>query len=235
MPKANRLLLKLSGEALQEGAESISVPFLEDVARTLIQAQASGKEIGIVLGGGNLFRGSRHPKASLLKRTTLDQMGMLGTLINGLALRDVLSAMGQSCLLVSALPLSGIVSPFDREAVLNALDKKKIVIFVGGTGHPYFSTDTASALRALEIEASLILKATQVKGVYAEDPKKNPDAQWYPSLSFDQAIREDLKVMDQSAFMLCKEHRLPIRVFALNPLENLAKALALESIGSLIE
>ena len=210
-----RILLKLSGEALT-GAEDYGIDpkILDTMALEIGQLIGIGVQVGLVLGGGNLFRGAVLSAAGL-ERVTGDQMGMLATLMNALAMRDALERAGIATRLMSAIPMSGVVDHYDRRKAIRALGNGDVVIFAAGTGNPLFTTDSAACLRAIEVEADLMLKATKVDGVYSADPMQDENAEKYASMSFDEVLQRQLRVMDHTAILLCRDHRLPVRVFAL--------------------
>ncbi len=211
--KYHRILLKISGEALQ-GPEAFGLhaPTLASLARQIRAVYDLGVEIGLVVGGGNIFRGAQIANAQI-DRVTKDQMGMMGTLINGLALRDVLMAHGMPAMLMSAVPVLEVAHPVDAMRAREALADRRLVIFAGGTGNPFVTTDTAAALRGVEIAADAVLKATRVDGIYSDDPVRYPDAERFERLSYDEVIARGLQVMDLSAFALCREQNMPIVVF----------------------
>lgn len=210
--KYKRILLKLSGESLMgDGSELYDKFTIDHIASQIEQVYNSGVEIAITIGGGNIFRGI-NAEAFGLDRTNADYMGMLATIMNGIALKDFLAHHGLKTKVYSALAVGNIVDNYNREKVLQSLAKKEIVIFVAGTGNPFFSTDSGAALRALEIKADLLIKATKVDGVYDSDPFKNSHAKKYQQVSFDEVITKDLKVMDLTAFDLCKNHKINIDV-----------------------
>ncbi len=212
-PKYKRILLKLSGEALQ-GDQSFGIDpkVLDRMALEIGQLVGIGVQVGLVIGGGNLFRGAELSEAGL-DRVTGDHMGMLATVMNALAMRDALERSNIKCRVMSAIPMSGIVEHYDRRRADRHLDGGDVVIFSAGTGNPFFTTDSAACLRGIEIGADIVLKATNVDGVYDSDPKKNPDAVKYQSLSYDEVIERRLGVMDLTAFCLARDHEMPIRVF----------------------
>ncbi len=235
-PRYKRILLKLSGEALQGGGDRCIDPItLDMVVKELLTIPNSGKQLAIVIGGGNIFRGLSGA-AECLHRTTGDHMGMLATVINGLALQDGLICKKHEPELFSAFSVEGIVKPYDRRAALKNLEEDKIVILTGGTGRPFFTTDTAAALRALELGCDVLLKASNVDGIYDDDPDTNPDARRYDKLTFDEAIHKQLKIMDITAFSLCWENKLPIVVFDIRVPGNLKKVLAGDmSVGTIVK
>ena len=223
-PKFNRILLKLSGEALAGGMDfGIDPKVLDGLALEIGQLVGVGVQVGIVIGGGNLFRGAALHQAGL-DRVAGDHMGMLATVMNGLAVRDALERSNIDSRLMSAIPMSGIVDHYDRRHAVRHLKNGEVVIFAGGTGNPFFTTDTAACLRGIEIGADVVLKATKVDGVYTSDPMKNPDAKKYDSLSYEEVLEKKLGVMDLTAICLCQDHNLPVRVF------NMSKQGALVSL-----
>lgn len=225
-----RVLLKLSGELFGDVTTSSQSQALLNVVEQIQTLQSAGVEIAIVVGGGNIYRG----RAGVITRETGDYMGMYATVINGLVLSDLLSSRNIPNVLQSALPNYPAIEPVVPARAREALSAKKVVIFCGGTGHPFFSTDTASALRAVEIHADVILKATKVDGVYDADPVKNPQAKRLTNLTFDDVIQRNLQVMDPEAFCICREHNIQILVFSMNQNSSIVRAVQGESIGSLI-
>ncbi len=190
-------------------------------------------QIGVVVGGGNIWRGGRD-QGLKLDRVIADNMGMLATIINALALQDALEQVDVHTRVLSAVEVSKVAEPFIRRRAIRHLEKGRVVIFAAGTGNPYFSTDTAAALRAIEIDAQMIVKGTQVDGIYSDDPKKNPKAKRFSSISYSEAIRKRLKIMDTSALALCQEHDIPVRVFDMHKQGNIRKAIHGENIGTLL-
>lgn len=227
-----RILLKLSGEALA-GAGIFDHEFLLKLSQDIAAAQKQDQEIAIVIGGGNIMRGSLN-QCDYLNRVTADQIGMLATMINALALRDALLSIGAKVELMSAFEISGLFPPVDPIIAKQFLDKKSIVIFAAGTGNPFVTTDSAASLRAMEIDADILLKATKVDGIYSMDPKKNPEADIYHYLSFNDVIEKKLEVMDLGAFEQCREHNIPIRVFNLFASGILSDALIGKAVGTLV-
>ena len=232
-----RIILKISGEALRnpENGEPIDGKILERICKELKQVCDMGIEIGLIVGGGNIFRGLTGENSRGVDRTTGDFMGMLATVINGLALMDCLEKMGVYVRVQSAIPMDEVAEPFILRRAVRHLEKDRLVIFVAGTGNPYFSTDTAAALRGSEIGADAIFKATNVDGVYDKDPKKFDDAVKYDELTFMDALKERLHVMDATAFSLCMDNNLPILVFNLHEPGSIKKAIMGEKIGTLIK
>ena len=229
-----RILLKLSGESLM-GREKygLSTEVLESYARQIKEAAATGVQIGIVIGGGNIFRGLSGVNKGF-DRVKGDQMGMLATIINSLALQSALESEGVKCKVLTSIRMEPIGEYYSKAKALEYLEAGQVVIIGGGTSNPYFSTDTASALRGVEIEADVMFKGTRVDGVYTADPEKDPTAVKFDRITFDEVYRRGLKVMDLTAFTLCKENRLPIIVFDMDTPGNLAKVLAGEQIGTLV-
>lgn len=232
--KYKRILLKLSGEALQGDKKyGIDPSRLEEYAQEIKKVSQFGVQVAIVIGGGNIFRGGQAERIGI-DRVQGDHMGMLATLINGMALQSALEKVGLFTRLLSAIPINQICEPFIRRRAVRHLEKGRIVIFGAGTGNPYFTTDSAASLRAIEIEADVVLKGTRVDGVYTSDPEKDPTATRYTSVSFEEVFNKGLNVMDMTAFTLCKENNLPIVVFDMNIAENLLKLVQGEEVGTLI-
>lgn len=230
-----RILLKLSGEALSGGTKlGIDPVVLQGLASEIIELQQMNVEIGIVIGGGNLFRGEALSKAGL-GRVTGDQMGMLATMMNALAMQDVFSNAGIKVRLMSSISMAGVIDLFDRHKAINKMKQGCVVIFAGGTGNPLVTTDSAASLRAIETKADILLKATNVNGVYSEDPHKNPNAELYSKITFAQALDKELGVMDLSAFCQCRDHNMNIRVFNINKKGALMRIVMGEQEGTLVE
>jgi uridylate kinase len=230
-----RVLLKLSGEALGTPGDcrSISSPSLTYIAKEIASGLKKGIHLSIVIGGGNIWRGARDGR--MIDRVTSDNMGMLATIINAMALQSALEHEGVSTRVQTSIEISRLAEPFIRRRALRHLEKGRVVIFAGGTGNPYFTTDTAAALRAAEINADVIFKATQVDGVYTGDPKKDPKAKLIKDITYMEAISKGLKFMDASALTLCMENNIPILVFNLHTPGNIRKALAGQRTGTLIK
>jgi len=230
-----RVVLKLSGEALREpgSTDNISPEIVEDIAMQVKAAHQTGLEIAIVVGGGNFWRGSS-ASARGMERATADHVGMLATVMNSLALQSMLEDLDVPTRVQTAIEMKNVAEPFIRRLAVRHLERGRVVVFGAGTGNPFFSTDTAAALRASEINADVILKATMVDGVYDSDPKKNPNAVRYETLSFTEAIVKGLKVMDSAAFSVCRENSKPIVVFDMQVEGNLRRALLGEPIGTLV-
>jgi len=230
-----RYLLKLSGEALAGDAEfGIDPEVVRRIGREVVATQQTGVEFGLVLGGGNLFRGAALARAGL-DRVTGDHMGMLATVMNALAFRDVLRSLGARATVLSAIPMAGMVEGYSQPRALDLIQDGHIVIFAAGTGNPFFTTDSAACLRGIEIGAAVVLKATKVDGVYTSDPHLDPTAQRFERLSYDEVISRNLQVMDMTAVCLCRDHRMPILVFDMNSPGALRRIAAGERVGTLID
>ncbi len=230
-----RVVLKLSGEAMQErGAkENISPQTVREIAERIREVRDLGVQIGVVIGGGNIWRGLSASHRGM-DRTTADYMGMLATVINGLALQSACAQIGVETRVQTAIEMKNVAEPFIRGRAIRHLELGRVVIFVAGTGNPYFSTDTTAALRASEIGAEVILKATKVDGVYDSDPKTNPGAQRYARISFSEALSKRLQVMDSTAFSLCMDNKIPIVVFGMEPATNFRDIVTGKKIGTLV-
>lgn len=227
-----RILLKLSGEALMgPDAFGYHANTMAGIVRQIDEIVALGVQVGIVVGGGNLFRGATGALSGM-DRATADAMGMLATVMNALALKDALMAAGIPAQVQTAVTISHVGEPFERDAAVRLMEAGRVVIFGGGTGNPFFTTDTAAALRAAEIGADLMLKATKVDGVYTADPKKDPSATRYETLSFDEAIARNLGVLDTAAFALCRDQKLPLQVFSIFKTGALKRVVMGESEGT---
>jgi uridylate kinase len=235
MPKYKRILLKLSGESLAgESGHGIDPIRLKEYVEQIKEIADMGVETGIVTGGGNIFRGLSGAEDGF-DRVKGDYMGMLATVINGLAIQSGLESIGASATVFTAIEMEPVGIRFSKPQVLETLVNGSIAIFTFGTGNPYFTTDTAASLRAVEIEADALLKGTRVDGVYTADPEKDPAATRYDEISFEEVIRKDLKVMDQTAFTMCRENHLPIIVFNMNEIGNLKRIVQGERLGTLIK
>lgn len=233
-PKYQRILIKLSGEALgNKSGSGICPEAIHDIAKQIQQVQALGVAVVIVVGGGNIFRGLQGSKRGI-ERATGDYMGMLATVINALALQDALEKLDVATRVQSAISMSQVAEPFIRRRAMRHLAKGRVVIFGGGTGNPYFSTDTAAALRANEIGAEVILKATKVDGIYDRDPKKHPEAKRYAKITYLEAMQKRLRIMDSTAFSLCMDNQMPIIVFDLFKPKNLRRVVMGDRIGTLV-
>lgn len=231
-PKYKRVLLKLSGEALAgEGGTGLNFDTVLRVCAAVKECRDAGAQIGIVVGGGNFWRGR---SSGQMDRTRADHMGMLATTINALALADALEQLGCEVRVQTAIAMNEIAEPYIRNRAVRHLEKGRVVVFGCGTGNPFFSTDTAAALRAAEIEADIILKASLVDGVYDSDPKTNPNAVKFDELSFTDVLNRQLKVMDSTAASLCRDNNLPILVFNLEDPQNIVRAIGGESIGTIV-
>lgn len=232
-PKYKRILLKLSGESLSTDTEVIDPTILGQYAEEIKRVHDLGVEVAIVIGGGNIFRGASAAKAGI-DRVQGDYMGMLATVINGMAVQASLEKQGLYTRMMTAIKVEAVCEPFIRRRAMRHLEKGRIVIFGAGTGNPYFTTDSTASLRAIEIEADVVLKGTRVDGVYTADPEKDPTATRYTNLSFAEAIGKGLKIMDTTAFTLCQENKVPIIVFDMNKTGNLAALVSGEDVGTLI-
>jgi uridylate kinase len=229
-----RILLKLSGETLGgENGLGVYPEAAHDIARQIIEVRELGVQVVMVIGGGNIFRGEAGSERGI-ERATGDYMGMLATVINALALQDALEKNGVPTRVQSAITMSQVAEPFIRRRAMRHLEKGRVVIFSGGTGNPYFSTDTAAALRANEIGAEVILKATKVDGIYDSDPKTNPGAHLFQRITYLEALQKRLKVMDSTAFSLCMDNRMPIIVFNMFVPHNLRRVVLGEAVGTLV-
>ncbi|MBI4063916.1 MAG: UMP kinase [Elusimicrobia bacterium] len=234
-PKYRRVVLKLSGEALLgKQTHGISTDALRRITTEIEKAYHVGAQLAIVIGGGNIWRGGSDEAASI-NRVTADNMGMLATIINSLALQDALEKRGIPTRVQSAIEVTKLAEPYIPRRAARHLEKKRVVIFAGGIGSPYFTTDTTAALRSIEIGAQVLLKATKVDGVYTDDPKKNSKAKKYSTLDFNEAISKRLKIMDTSAFTLCMDNKIAVLVFDLNVPGNIARAVRGEKVGTLIK
>jgi uridylate kinase len=229
-----RILVKLSGEALLGDAEyGIDPLMLRRVATELQEVQALGVEVAVVIGGGNIFRGAGLARSGM-DRVTADQMGMLATVMNALAMQDAIEQIGSHARVMSAIRINEVCEDFIRRRAVRHMEKGRIVIFAAGTGNPFFTTDTAASLRAIEIGAELLIKATKVNGVYDADPVKNPAAKRYQKLSFDRVLDDRLSVMDATAIVMCRDNRLPLRVFNLGNNGDLPRVVRGEDVGTLV-
>jgi len=232
-PYYHRVLLKISGEAFcAPGGFGIDGRELELIAGEITAAATLGTQLAVVVGGGNVIRGATLAQEGRIPQATADYMGMLGTVINGLALKEMLEKNGQPARVLSAINLSAVAESFIRGRAIRHLEKGRVVIFAAGTGNPFFTTDTAAALRATEIGADVLLKATKVDGVYDQDPIENPNAKRFDTLSFDEVIARQLKVMDLSAFSMCMEHDIPIVVFNMKTPRSIAEVISGKQHGT---
>jgi len=233
--KYKRVLLKLSGESFcKPGGYGIDGAAVDSIAERIAQIGKLGLQVAVVVGGGNFIRGQSFSQNSHIKRTTADYMGMLATIINACSLQEALEAFGQATRVLSAIEVSAMCEPFIRRRAMRHLERGRIAILAGGTGNPFFTTDTCAALRASELEADLLIKATKVDGVYSDDPKKNPDAQLYDRLSYEEVLNKNLRIMDHAAITLCRDNHVPIIVLNIFQTGNIAKALCGERVGTLI-
>lgn len=231
----NRILLKVSGEGLAgEQGFGINPAIIGRLAKDILEVHELGVQIGIVIGGGNIIRGMT-AAAQGMDRANADYMGMMASVINGMALQDALEQVGIPTRVLTAFEIKAVAEPYIRRRAIRHLEKRRIVIFAGGTGNPYFTTDTAAVLRANEVNADVVLKATNVDGVYSADPKKDPTATRYETVTYTEAIQNNLRFMDQTAIALCREENLPIVVFDMSISGNIAKAVKGEAIGTKIQ
>lgn len=230
-----RILLKLSGEALMgDLSYGIDPKVISRIAGDIKAVRECGVQIAVVIGGGNIFRGAGLAEAGM-DRVTGDHMGMLATVMNSLALQDALEKIGLYCRVMSAIKINQVCEDYIRRRAIRHLEKGRIVIFAGGTGNPFFTTDSAASLRAIEINADLMLKATKVDGVYDSDPLRNPDAKRYSRLTYDKALNSKLGVMDATAMVMCRDYNMPIRVFDMNEPDALVQIIGGEPIGTVVE
>jgi uridylate kinase len=233
-PAYRRILLKLSGEALLGSQQyGIDPPVIRRVASEIAEVVSLGVQVGLVIGGGNIFRGAGLAEGGM-DRVTADQMGMLATVINALALQDALERQGVVARVLSALQIHEVCEDFIRRRAIRHLEKGRVTIFAAGTGNPFFTTDTAASLRAIEIGADVLIKATKVDGVYSADPMKDPTAVRYSELSFEQVLRDNLRVMDRTAIVMCSENNLPLVVYNLNSPGDLVRIVKGEAIGTAV-
>lgn len=230
-----RVLLKLSGEAFcKPGGFGIDVDELEGIAAEVKEAASTGVELAIVVGGGNIIRGAELAQSGHIEQATADHMGMLGTVINALALKEKLGSLGMECRVMSALEVRAVAETFIRGRAIRHLEKKRVVILAAGTGNPFFTTDTCAALRATELKCEVLLKATKVDGVYTADPRKDPSATRYEQLTFAEALAKKLRVMDMTALAMCGENNLPVLVFDFKKHGNIARVVRRERVGTLL-
>jgi uridylate kinase len=234
-PRYKRIVLKVSGEALKDSAstESITPGIVTGIARQIQEVHEMGVETAVVIGGGNIWRGLTASHKGM-ERTTADYMGMLATVINGMALQSQLEALGVPTRVQTAIPIQSVAEPFIRRKAMRHLEQGRVVIFVAGTGNPFFSTDTTAALRASEIGAEVIFKATKVDGIYTADPKKDPAATRYDRITYSEALAKRLQVMDSTAFTLCMDNKVPIVVFDLMAPNSIRNAVLGETVGTLV-
>ena len=230
----SRILVKLSGEALMGGGDyGIDPAVIKRIAGELQDIRDMGVQVAVVIGGGNIFRGAGLARAGM-DRVAADHMGMLATVMNALAMQDALEALGVQTRVMSAIRINEVCEDYIRRRAVRHLEKGRIAIFAAGTGNPFFTTDTAAALRAIEISADVLLKATKVNGVYSDDPVRNPKAQHYTRLTFDKVLNEKLNVMDATAIVMCRDNHLPLRVFNLNNSGDLTRIVRGEDVGTLV-
>ncbi len=234
-PLYRRVLLKMSGEVLMgQGLHAIDPQVLDRMARDVAAVYQLGVEVAIVIGGGNFFRGAALQEAGI-RRITGDYMGMLGTVMNALALRDAFERTDLPVRILSAISMNGVTDPFHQRKAIHHLEQRRIVIFSAGTGNPLVTTDSAASLRGIEIDADVVLKATNVDGVYSDDPRKNPQATLYRHLTYQQALEKELAVMDLAAFCQCRDHDLPLRVFNINNTGSLLRVITSKKEGTLVD
>jgi uridylate kinase len=235
-PKAyNRVLLKISGEGFcREGSFGIEAPELENIARQCTEVARLGVELAIVVGGGNFIRGATFAEDGNIPRATADYMGMLATVLNAVALQETMEKMGQPTRVQSAISVYSVAEPFIRRRAVRHLEKGRVLILAAGTGNPFFTTDTCAALRATEIGADVLLKATKVDGIYSADPKKDPNAKMLHNISYEQVLADKLRVMDLTAITLCMERKIPLVVFNLKTDGNIIKVIRGENVGTKI-
>jgi len=229
-----RILVKLSGEALLGGGDyGIDPAVLKRIAAEISDVAALGVQIAVVVGGGNIFRGAGLARAGM-DRVTADQMGMLATVMNALAMQDAIESLGAHARVMSAIRINEVCEDYIRRRAVRHLEKERIVIFAAGTGNPFFTTDTAASLRAIEIEADVLLKATKVSGIYSDDPLKNPRAERYARLTFDKVLTDRLDVMDATAIVMCRDNNLPLQVFGLERPGDLMRIVRGEDVGTVV-
>ena len=230
-----RVLLKISGEGFcHEGGFGIEGPELDNIARQCVDVAKMGVQLAVVVGGGNFIRGATFSEKGHIPRATADYMGMLATLLNALALQETMEKFGQPTRVLSAIGVQAVAEPFIRRRAIRHLEKGRAVVLAAGTGNPFFTTDTCAALRATEIEADVLLKATKVDGIYSADPKKHKDATLFNDITYEQVLRDELKVMDLTAFTMCKQQKLPLVVFNLKTPGNIARVMRGDPVGTKI-
>lgn len=236
MPHYKRVLLKISGEGLcKEGGFGIEATELENIAKECVDVAKMGVQLAIVVGGGNFIRGATFAEDGHIPRATADYMGMLATVINAVALQETMEKFGQPTRVMSAISVYSVCEPFIRRRAVRHLEKGRSVILAAGTGNPFFTTDTCAALRATEIQADVLLKATKVDGIYDKDPKKYPDAKLFENITYEQVHREQLRVMDLTAITLCMERKVPLVVFNMKRPGNIARVINGEKVGTKIQ
>lgn len=234
-PQYKRVLLKISGESFcKPGGFGIEPEFLDHISREIELAVDTGVQVAVVVGGGNIIRGAELAKQGHIQQATADHMGMLGTVINALALKEKLVSMGVDCRVMSAIEIRAVAEIFIRSRAIRHMEKGRVIILAAGTGNPFFTTDTCAALRATELDCDLLLKATKVDGVYTADPKKDPTAKRYDVVTYAEAMAKNLRVMDMTAIAMCNEHHVPVLVFDFREPGNIAKAVRGERIGTLL-
>ena len=230
-----RVLLKISGEGFcKEGGFGIDADELENIANQCVEVARMGVQLAVVVGGGNFIRGATFSEQGHIPRATADYMGMLATVLNAVALQEMMEKMGQPTRVQSAISVYSVCEPFIRRRAVRHLEKGRVVILAAGTGNPYFTTDTCAALRATELHVDVLLKATKVDGIYTADPRKDPNAKLYREVSYDQVIRDELKVMDLTAFTMARQQKIPLVVFNLKTLGNIARVMRGEKVGTKI-
>jgi len=233
--KYNRVLLKLSGESFcKPGTLGIDGAALKSIAERIAEICKLGPQVAVVVGAGNFLRGENFSQVSGIPRNTADYMGMLATIINACALQETLEKLGRPTRVLSAIEVSAICEPFIRRRALHHFEQGRVVILAGGTGNPFFTTDTCAALRASELDVNLLIKATKVEGVYSDDPKKTPDAELFEKLSFNDVLKKNLRIMDHAAISLCRDNNIPIIVLNIFKQGNITKAICGEPVGTLI-
>jgi uridylate kinase len=234
-PVYKRVLLKISGEGFcHEGGFGIEASELDNIARQCVDVAKTGVQLAVVVGGGNFIRGATFAEDGHIPRATADYMGMLATVLNALALQETMEKFGQPTRVLSAISVHAVAEPFIRRRAIRHLEKGRSIVLAAGTGNPFFTTDTCASLRATEIEADALLKATKVDGIYSSDPKKNKDAKLYHEVTYEQVLREELKVMDLTAITMCKQQKLPLVVFNLKTPGNIARVIRGEKVGTKI-
>src|SRR3954464_3611807 len=234
-PVYKRVLLKISGEGFcTEGGFGIDAAELDLIARQCVEVAKMGVQLAVVVGGGNFIRGATFSEKGHIPRATADHMGMLATILNARALQETMEKMGQPTRVLSAISVHAVAEPFIRRRAVRHLEKGRAVVLAAGTGNPFFTTDTCAALRATEIEADVLLKATKVDGIYTADPKKDPTAKLYKEVTYEQVLRDELKVMDLTAFTMCKERKIPLVVFNMKKHGNIARVVRGEDVGTKI-
>src|SRR5215212_6283584 len=233
--KYKRVLLKISGEGFcSEGGFGLEASELEDIARQCVEVAKMGVQLAIVVGGGNFIRGATFAEDGRIERSTADYMGMLATVLNGVALQETMESLGQPTRVMSAIPVESLCEPFIRRRAIRHLEKDRAIILAAGTGNPFFTTDTCAALRSAEIQADVLLKATKVDGIYSADPKKDPNAKLFQSITYKQVHQDQLGVMDLTAITLCMERKIPLVVFNLKKPGNIVRVLKGEAVGTKI-